>query len=150
MTTYQGKRLSPLKAIRSFCRWCCGGSAPEVPLCPSTGCAFHPYRKGTIPPGASRQLMRVFKARCLECAADHDPASCDAFQTYEIHPPCPCWPYRLGRNPNYCEKAREQRRERGKIMGFKTALEAVSGPRMNPNPLDGEMCGRRVQKRLIE
>ena len=69
-----GKRLSPLKAIRAFCMWCCGGSAHEVNLCPAGPdkrhpCALWPYRMGIIPPGASRSLMGAIKTRCLDCLA---------------------------------------------------------------------------------
>ena len=134
---YPGKRRSPLKAIRAFCVWCCGGSAPEVQLCPSASCAFYPYRMGTIPPGASRGLMKAFKARCLECAADHDPANCDAFQKYEIHPPCPVWPYRLGKNPNIGMEQREKLRGHGKrLMNFASPRPEIE-PRINPNRESG-------------
>jgi hypothetical protein len=149
-----GKRLSPLKAIRAFCVWCCGGSAHEVNLCPAGPdkrhpCDLWPYRMGGIPQGASRSLMRAIKARCLDCMPD-GPADCDASQAYEIHPPCPCWPYRLGRNPNIGEETREKRRERGKRQMNFTAPQPESGRRINPKPVDGGTCGREIQTRLIE
>lgn len=39
------KKLSPLKAIRQHCLWCCG-TANEVKLCPCTDCNLYPYRFG--------------------------------------------------------------------------------------------------------
>ena len=110
---YEGERRSPLEAIRAFCLCCCGESKHDVRLCPSTGCAFHAYRAGIIPPGAARSLLKIVKARCLDCMPD-GAAKCDAFQACDIHPPCPCWPFRLGRNPNIGPEVREKRREFGK------------------------------------
>lgn len=134
MSAYHGKRRSPLASIRAYCLWCCSESAPEVRLCPSTGCAFYYYRMGVIPPGKSRKLMAAIKSRCLECAADGKPTECDAFQEYAGNPPCPCWPYRLGRNPNIGTAQREKLRALGKEKGFKPSPQAQSGPRINPNP----------------
>jgi len=37
---------SILKAIRSYCLWCCDGQPSEVRLCPSVNCALYPYRDG--------------------------------------------------------------------------------------------------------
>lgn len=41
--------MSPLKAIREKCLDCCCGSASEVKLCPSKGCALWPFRSGHNP-----------------------------------------------------------------------------------------------------
>ena len=132
---YEGKRLSPLKAIRAFCLWCCGGSAREVNLCPAGPdkrhpCDLWPYRFGSIPPGASSSLMRAIKARCLDCMPD-GPADCAAFQEYELHPPCPLWVYRMGRNPNYGAEQRKKLREHGKRVGFRPGSQTHSPPRID-------------------
>jgi hypothetical protein len=39
----------PLTAIRRHCLSCCGGSAHEVSLCPSTSCPLWTYRFGRKP-----------------------------------------------------------------------------------------------------
>jgi hypothetical protein len=151
---HDSKRLSPLKAIRVFCVWCCGGSAHEVNLCPAGPEAKHPcvfwaYRMGIIPPGASRSLMRAIKARCLDCLPD-GATNCDASQAYEIHPPCPLWVFRMGRNPNYGAEQREKLRAHGKRAGFRPGSQPESGCRIIPKPVDGGTCGREIQTCLNE
>ena len=129
--TFQGKRRGPLAAIRAFCMWCCGGQWSEVAACQSVNCHFLQYRRGVIPPGAGRSLVRIIKGRCLDCMPD-GPANCDAFQAYEIHPPCPCWPFRMGRNPNIGKEQREKHRAHGKrLMNF-TGGHAVSASQTAP------------------
>ncbi len=48
----QGKpqrKLTPVKAIRSYCLGCCCESPNEVRLCPSKKCCLYPYRLGHRP-----------------------------------------------------------------------------------------------------
>ena len=135
---YQGKRQSPLTSIRAFCVWRCGGSSSEVIACQSTTCAFHAYRMGIIPPGASRSLVRIIKIRCSDCKPE-GAADCDAFQAYQLHPPCPCWPFRMGRNPNIGLEQREKLRERGKRIGFKPGSRACCARQIHPDPLGEAM-----------
>ena len=126
---FQGKRRSPLVAIRAYCVWCCGGSSPEVAACPSGTCPFHPYRLGSIPPGASRSLVRVIKAKCADCRPE-GAKDCDAYMAHGIHEPCPCWPFRLGRNPNVGKEQRAKLRAHGKrLMNF-TGSQAEIAPRV--------------------
>ena len=149
---FEGKRLSPLKAIRAFCVWCCG-SAHEVNQCPAgpdkrLPCDLWPYRMGVIPPGSSRSLMRIIKARCLDCLPD-GPADCNASQAYEIHPPCPLWVYRMGRNPNYGAEQREKLRAHGKRAGFRPGSQANLGARIRPECVPDEKDRATVQTSRI-
>lgn len=97
---FEGKRRTPLLAIRAFCLACMGGSAQLVAECASTTCPFHGQRTGTIEPGASRRLLKVIKAYCAgQCLSQGDPVGCMAGRGYLDLSPCPCWPYRMGRNP---------------------------------------------------
>lgn len=41
------KQLTPLEAIQSFCKQCCGYSLKNVHDCPSRKCPFHPLRFGS-------------------------------------------------------------------------------------------------------
>ena len=43
------KRLTPVKAIRTKCLECSGGSYKEVRDCVIPDCALYPYRLGTNP-----------------------------------------------------------------------------------------------------
>ena len=55
---------SPLQAIRAECLSCCNGSAHEVNLCPSKGCALWPFRFGRRQPDAySRVGARIAEYR---------------------------------------------------------------------------------------
>ena len=42
-------RTTPLRAIRAFCKWCCGGQAGEVRQCVSIDCPLWPFRFGRDP-----------------------------------------------------------------------------------------------------
>ncbi|NDY55254.1 hypothetical protein G3N56_00650 [Desulfovibrio sulfodismutans] len=93
---YAGKRRTPLQAIAAFCRECFGGPAGA---CASADCPFHPYRQGTFPDGASRNVVAVVRRYCEGCAAADAPGGCTAGGVSPGLEPCPCWPFRLGRNP---------------------------------------------------
>ena len=110
---YQGKRFTPLKAIRAHCLWCCGDSHKEVNLCLDYDCPLWPYRMGSITKGASRKILQVIRDRCLYCCCDsHEMVrTCTAYQKY-VHPLCTLWPFRMGKNPNYSKEHRQKARRR--------------------------------------
>jgi hypothetical protein len=91
-------RLTPLRAIRKKCLWCCLGSAHEVRLCSITECTLHPYRFGKRPKGmnsAGRLTpMKAIRRKCLDCSA-YSPADVRGCQNRD----CVLHRYRLGRNP---------------------------------------------------
>lgn len=141
---YEGKRLTPLAAIRSMCRSCMGNSAQLVAHCVSEACPLHPYRTGAIQPGASRRLLWVIKTFCVTCAADGDAARCTAGKPYLSLPACPLWPYRRGTSPFVSAEVREKRRELGLKYGFGTAQEPVSRARIDATGAgdsSGHPCG---------
>jgi hypothetical protein len=43
------KNLTPLRAIRIYCRQCSGESPKEIKLCPIPDCPLYPYREGRNP-----------------------------------------------------------------------------------------------------
>lgn len=47
--TGEGKKMTPLRAIRAKCLDCVLGSSNEVSLCPSNDCALWIYRFGKNP-----------------------------------------------------------------------------------------------------
>lgn len=120
---YLGKKRTPLEAMKAFCNWCMSGTAHD---CDSVKCALHPYKGGEIPPKASRNLLKQIKARCLDCMPN-GAESCDAFEPYEFHKPCPLWPYRLGKSPNVSEATRQKRSEQAKKQGLGKAQDGKTG-----------------------
>lgn len=62
------KHLTPVKAIREYCKDCCCGSLSEVRLCPRTACALYGYRMGKRPKktavmGDSKQMTDTPESR---------------------------------------------------------------------------------------
>jgi hypothetical protein len=62
--------LTPMRAIRKKCLWCCDGSALEVRLCPAVNCSLHGYRLGKRPEQAQRTPGQAIKARCRDCCGE--------------------------------------------------------------------------------
>lgn len=62
--------MNPVKAIRFFCLDCCGDSASAVKECTAKGCALYPFRLGTNPYRAKREMTdeqkEAAKARLSE------------------------------------------------------------------------------------
>lgn len=61
-------RLTPVKAIREYCKKTCAGSPKEVRLCPVSECPLHPYKMGTQPSrsgigGGPRSPRGIFLSR---------------------------------------------------------------------------------------
>jgi len=124
---YDGPRKSALESIRLHCRQCMGDSLALIRDCVTTECAFHPYRSGEIPAGASRRLLKVIRSFCESCAADGDVAGCTAGKSYLSLSPCPIWPFRSGRNPYYGEGRKERLREHA----IRSGSEANFRPRLD-------------------
>jgi hypothetical protein len=51
-----GTGRPPVRLIRKFCLYCMGGSRKLVRECPSSACAFLPYRMGKNPAMAERRV----------------------------------------------------------------------------------------------
>ena len=92
------RRLTPLRAIRKKCLWCCPGSSHKVRLCSITDCTLHPYRFRKRPkrPEANGRLtaMKAIRRNCLDCSAC-SPAEVRGCQIRD----CMLHRYRMGKNP---------------------------------------------------
>lgn len=51
---------TPIKAIRKYCLWCCGGSRKEVRECPVFDCPLWKFRFGKNP-NYKKRVKDVFK-----------------------------------------------------------------------------------------
>jgi len=108
-STYDGPKLSPLKAIRAHCLTCCNGSAQEVRLCSSTQCPSYPYRSGKKGPEPHRPLKAI-RQTCLDCLGKNsaEVRDCATYKGYAGQPPCTLWPFRKGQNPNITQETRDK------------------------------------------
>lgn len=85
-------KITPLKAIRRYCLWCCNDQSKEVRLCPSDECVLYLYRLGKK--GRHVSLVKTIRQKCLDChcQSSNDVFKCDAED-------CPLHPYRRGKSP---------------------------------------------------
>jgi len=88
------KSLTPGRAIRKFCLWCCETSN-EVKLCPATDCILWKYRSGK-----GRPKLSIIRAKCLkDCDGEGWKSVKDCQFDGKKEKFCPLWPYRLGKRP---------------------------------------------------
>lgn len=93
-------KLTPLKAIRAYCLWCCNDSAPEVRKCPGELCPLHPLRFGKGARKLGLNPARVIRQKCLDCVVgEHKRVKECPFDGVEDEL-CPIHFYRMGKNPN--------------------------------------------------
>ena len=126
LSGYDGPRKTSLESIRLHCRQCMGDNLALIRDCVTAACALHAYRSGEIEEGASRRLLRVVRTFCDTCAADGDVAGCGAGKTYQSLPPCPLWPYRMGKSPYTSARVRDQRRARAVQSRFWETPQGIS------------------------
>lgn len=133
---FEGKRRTPLQAIRAKCLWCAGNSANEVRLCPVEGCALHEYRAGHRPETATLTPIKAIKAKCRDCygLSWADVQDCPGLGLADG--PCPLHAYRLGKNPNISTETREAMRQRAKD------TRLAEKRRRSPHVGDAEAPGR--------
>lgn len=125
-------KLTPLKAVRKNCLWCCADQPAEVRLCPVEACALHEYRMGKRPESPKLTPIKAIRARCRDCCGETwaDVRDCPGFELDAG--PCPLYPYRLGKNPYVSSEAREAARRRaqdqflGEIRGRSKGFQRVT------------------------
>lgn len=122
-----GKRLTPRRAIRTYCRWCNGGSTAT---CVSSACVLFPYRADGVTSEAKVSPLRSIRAKCRECAGGVEAVrTCTAHKPFsETQPECPLWPHRDGKR-NVTLEYREQRREQAKKQRGKSGPGAPFKPK---------------------
>jgi hypothetical protein len=124
------RSVSPLRALRSHCLWCCNGSAHEVTLCPAMSCPLWPFRFGHRPTAEEKAAvadvkfyplerpstgaefhdkggtaLKAIRRRCMDCSGGSQVTAnaCTASD-------CDLHKFRRGKNPNF--KISEERRLR--------------------------------------
>jgi len=84
------KRLTPLKAIRKYCVWCCNDNPKEPKLCPDNDCGLYKFRLGK----SRGKYLGGIRKRCLDCSGYM------ALKVKNCHrQDCLLFPYRFGKSP---------------------------------------------------
>jgi hypothetical protein len=133
-------RVTPLRAVRRHCLWCCNGNPNEVRLCVSKSCPLWPFRLGHRPTAefktevgdrvlhpAERQItgkafhdaggttLRAIRLRCLGCsgASPYEVAGCR-------HTDCDLHAFRFGKaTRNYSDEVRAKKAELARALSAK-------------------------------
>lgn len=63
-----GHPEKPMKAIRTHCVGCCGGSYAEANKCTATGCPLWPYRMGRNPFHARSKIRKPATAATVQAS----------------------------------------------------------------------------------
>ncbi len=101
------KIMTPLRAIRLKCLWCCLDQSKEVRLCPSeNSCALWSYRFGKLPTIDKPSPLKAIRARCLDCVG------MSPKEVAECKTNCTLNAFRFGKNPNYSAAHRQRAKER--------------------------------------
>lgn len=116
----EGKLVSPLRALRRHCLWCCNGSSMEVKLCPAKVCPLWRFRLGRRPTAEDKAAvadmpiypferptaggeyhknggtaLKAIRRKCCDCSGGSliGASGCTVRE-------CALHPFRTGRNPN--------------------------------------------------
>src|SRR5262249_53690919 len=117
----EAKSVSPLRALRHHCLWCCNGSENEVRLFPARGCPLWTFRFGHRPTEEDKAAvanvklhplerktngaefhqkagtaLKAIRLRCVDCSGGSQIAA-NACAVSD----CDLYPFRKGRNPNF-------------------------------------------------
>lgn len=108
------KARSALKTIRAFCTECQGGLPQAVSECADIACLFYPYRHGKALARGQHQPVKAIRRYCFNnCLPGAGAKSVrDCGGDTALLGPCPVFSFRLGKNPNFSEATRLQRRQR--------------------------------------
>ena len=134
-------RLSPVKAIRKYCRMVCAGSPKEVRLCSVPTCPLYSFRQGRNP---SRRgitgSQRGYKGRFLpknHLSTGENPRmlptdSLDRGETVSVDPGM-----NNSKNPFQCLRLSKEGRIRISDTGREVVIRLTQHSRRNTNPKGG-------------
>ena len=94
------EKISPLKAVRKYCLWCCNDQFNVIELCTVKTCSLYPLRFGKKPKNTRIRVLKSIKLRCFDCSGFNkaEVKRCDFNgKNDEL---CDLYSFRLGRNPN--------------------------------------------------
>jgi hypothetical protein len=91
-------RITPMKAIRQYCVWCCHRQSAEVRECPSPDCDLYSRRMGredkSVVVEKRLTAKQAIRARCVDCSGSNprDISLCKITD-------CRLWAHRMKKNP---------------------------------------------------
>jgi hypothetical protein len=94
------KLLSPLKAIRKYCVWCCNKQPKEANLCPAKTCPLNLFRFGKNPKNKPHTALKAIRLRCINCSGFILSEAKNCKFDGKIEQLCDLYHFRLGKNPN--------------------------------------------------
>lgn len=115
------KNPTPLQAVRAHCQFCCSGDAVFIRECNDWNCPLRPFRFGRAPRKGDDQQVESDAPTALKAIRKHCVEYCQAGEKKEVPAcmgdklvlgPCPLFPFRMGKNPNYSEESRKKVSER--------------------------------------
>jgi hypothetical protein len=139
----EAKSVSPLRALRRYCLWCCNDSANEVRLCPAKACPLWTFRLGRRPTPEDKAAvtgvklypleraltggefhekggtaLKAIRRKCCDCSGGSliDASGCTASE-------CALHAFRKGKNPNF--RISEERR--ADLVAALAAMRARNG-----------------------
>jgi hypothetical protein len=71
------KSVTPLRALRRYCLWCCNDSSNEVKLCPAKACPLWTFRFGHRPTPEDKAAVAAVKIYPLEKAPGRAATGCE-------------------------------------------------------------------------
>jgi hypothetical protein len=132
--------VTPLRALRKHCLWCCNGSSHEVKLCSATSCPLWTFRLGHRPAAEEKAAvagtklypferpatcgefhlkgattLKAIRRRCVDCSGG-SPIGANGCTASN----CDLHPFRRGKNPNF--RIGEERR--AKLAAALSAMRA--------------------------
>ena len=123
------KKRTPTEAVKFFCKvFCCCGVQSMVKNCKGKvlfsekSCPFHFYRLGK-----GRISVKIIRQHCLNFCMGGSKKAVKGCPSKD----CPLYPFRLGTNPNYKKKGRDQRskiavKKNLSKIGLESRLVAIS------------------------
>ena len=90
--------MTPIKALRKYCIWCCAGQIKQVDPCTTYGCPLHLFRHGKKPRNKPYTVLKAIRLRCLNCSDGSENVKRCEFNG-KIDDLCDLYTYRLGKNP---------------------------------------------------
>ena len=114
------KVLTPTKAVRAYCLWCCRENSSETLRCARSICDFWKFRRGK-----GRIKLKAIRKWCLNCDGEGKLSVRNCQYDGEYGEFCPLWIYRLGKRPRSNRQGGDTNALKQARLQAKKAREAI-------------------------